>query len=108
MPRCAIATAFFLAAAGLLMSSPAQAKKCKPPLVCPTKSASKCRDKEENALRDALGDVADGSQLIEIAFGTGPRTIHDHSAMLFLWPAQLIVWIIFTFVAKTTVKLRVG
>lgn len=27
--------------------------------------------KEEIALREALGDVADGSQLIEIAFGTG-------------------------------------
>ena len=43
MPRFAIATAFFLAAAGLLVSSPVQAKKCKPPLVCPTKSASKCK-----------------------------------------------------------------
>ena len=43
MPRFAIATAFFLAAAGLLVSSPAQAKRCKPPLVCPTKSASKCK-----------------------------------------------------------------
>ena len=43
MPRFAIATALFLAAAGLLVSSPVQAKskKCKPPLVCKPNKAKK-------------------------------------------------------------------
>ncbi len=44
-------------------------------------------DKEEIALREALGDVADGSKLIEIAFGTG-RFLRFYESRNFLVTAM--------------------